>query len=93
LEISHNLIVKCFGCFHDTDSLYIVEEFLPGETMREFTARRTEPLNEQEVGPKVCEILTALTYLSSLQLSYGNLTQDNILHALVNIAPRRISAS
>jgi hypothetical protein len=33
LEICHNLIIKCFGFFNDTEYLYLVEEFLAGETM------------------------------------------------------------
>jgi hypothetical protein len=53
-------------------------------------SNRKEPLSEHEVGPKVCEILTALTYLNSLQFSYGNLTQNNIIHSLVMLYLLRI---
>lgn len=93
LEICHNLIVKCFGFFSDADSLYLVEEFLAGETMAEYMMQRTQPLNEQEIGSKVCEILTALTYLNSLQFSYGNLTQANVIHSLVGLLLCRTCAS
>jgi serine/threonine protein kinase len=90
------LIVKCFGYFYDAESIYVIEEFLAGQTLNEIMAEIHEALNEQEVGSKICEILTAVTYLKSINVCHGSINQSSIINT-INICklkrPRIISQS
>ncbi|KAH3681157.1 hypothetical protein WICPIJ_007852 [Wickerhamomyces pijperi] len=79
-RLNHENIVKLKGFYEDTDSYFLVMEFVPGGDLMDFVAAHGSV--GEEAGREITkQILTAIEYVHSMKISHRDLKPDNILIA------------
>ncbi|ODQ56656.1 hypothetical protein WICANDRAFT_98271, partial [Wickerhamomyces anomalus NRRL Y-366-8] len=79
-RLDHPGIVRLRGFYEDDDSYYLVMEFVPGGDLMDFVAAHGAV--GEEAAKEICkQILQAIQYVHSLEISHRDLKPDNILIA------------
>ncbi|CCH43442.1 Carbon catabolite-derepressing protein kinase [Wickerhamomyces ciferrii] len=79
-RLDHPGIVRLRGFYEDDDSYYLVMEFVPGGDLMDFVAAHGAV--GEEAGKEITkQILQAVKYVHSLEISHRDLKPDNILIA------------
>ena len=71
-------VVGIFDCFGRNNTIYIIMEFIEGETFASYAARKG-PLSWKEIWPRMKPIGTALGQLHRLNLIHRDISPDNIM--------------
>lgn len=79
-RLDHPGIVKLRGFFEDDDNYYLVMEFVPGGDLMDFVAAHGS-VGEEAAKEITKQILKAISYVHSQQISHRDLKPDNILIA------------
>jgi len=79
-RLDHPGIVRLRGFYEDDDSYYLVMEFVPGGDLMDFVAAHGAV--GEEAAKEICkQVLQAIKYVHSLEISHRDLKPDNILIA------------
>lgn len=79
-RLDHPGIVRLRGFYEDDDSYYLVMEFVPGGDLMDFVAAHGA-VGEDAAKEITKQILQAIKYVHSLEISHRDLKPDNILIA------------
>ena len=77
-KVNHYLFVKYFNSFEDDENYYIIMEECQGGSLKSYI-EENGPLSEAECRKYFVQILTAIEYLHTINLSIANITPDHIL--------------
>jgi serine/threonine protein kinase len=81
-KIHHPNIVECYRYFETKNQLYIVMEYVPGESLLTFLTQRLEsnqPLSENFIYKFFKQIVSALSYVHGLHLIHLNIKLENVI--------------
>lgn len=78
IRLDHSGIVRYFEKGIDAEGIYIVEEFIDGETLDTYF-QREGPLSDDEVRRIFGEIAEAVAYLHESGIVHADLKSDNVL--------------
>lgn len=76
-RMKHDNILKCLGCFYESDYRYLVFEKPQGETLLKGICRRTK-YTERNALSYAKQILSAISYYHSHGIVHGDIKPDNI---------------
>lgn len=71
-------VVGIYDCFGRNNTIYIIMEFIEGETFASYAARKG-PLGWKEMWPRMKPVGTALGQLHRLNLIHRDISPDNIM--------------
>jgi serine/threonine-protein kinase len=77
-ELDHPSIVKMFSSFEEHGNLYLVMEFVEGETIEQYI-RKHENITENEAIEILCEILPALSIVHKKGYVHRDIKPSNIM--------------
>ncbi len=77
-QLEHQSIVKMHASFEERGNLYLVMEYVEGETVEQYVRRRGK-LVESEVVRILCEILSALGYAHQKGFVHRDIKPGNIM--------------
>lgn len=83
-EIDHPNIIRLHEIYESKDSLYLVCEYIPGQTLNAFLCSSTEFLTHAEIRQIVKGILQALFYLEKNGIIHRDIKPDNIMITPLN---------
>ena len=78
IHLDHPGIVRYFEIGTDTQGIYLVEEFIDGETLDSFSAHHS-PLPISEVRRIFSELADAVSYLHEQGIVHADIKADNVL--------------
>jgi serine/threonine protein kinase len=84
-QLDNNQIPKFFACFEENDRLFLVQEYIQGQTyaalLRERQQQQGCNFSEAEVIELLTKLLPVLSYLHERQIVHRDIAPDNIIHA------------
>jgi serine/threonine-protein kinase len=81
-QINHPQIPKFYACFEERGKLYLVQEFIRGQTYAALLRARRQQgktFSEPEVIKLLQDLLPVLSYLHDLQILHRDISLDNIM--------------
>jgi serine/threonine protein kinase len=76
-QVSHPSIIRFIDCMEDDAYIYLVEEFIDGNDVFELVAE--ENLTEKEAKKIFKQLLEAVEYLHSKNISHGDIKIENVV--------------
>ena len=77
-QLEHQNIVKMYASFEERGNLYLVMEYVEGETIEQYV-RRKGAIVESEAIRLLCEILSAIAYLHQKGFIHRDIKPSNIM--------------
>jgi serine/threonine-protein kinase len=77
-QMEHPSIVKMYASFEENGNLYLVMEYIEGETIEQYVRQRG-PVEEAEAIRLMCEILSALGYAHQKAFVHRDIKPSNIM--------------
>jgi serine/threonine-protein kinase len=77
-QMEHQSIVKMYASFEEKGNLYLVMEYVEGETIEQYI-RRKGAFDEAEAVRLICETLSALGYVHQKEFVHRDIKPSNIM--------------
>jgi serine/threonine protein kinase len=76
-HVSHRNIVKWVDCREESNTFYLIIEFVPGKTMKDTYSKK--PATEAEAKQLAITVLQALSYLHGINIIHRDVKPQNVL--------------
>jgi TPR repeat protein/serine/threonine protein kinase len=78
-RFSHPYIIKGENFIKENNTSYVIMEYIDGESLEEWMARRPEPPSEAEIRPIFEKLFSAIDYVHSQNTMHRDITPRNIM--------------
>lgn len=78
-QLQHANIVRAFDLFEENNTVYLVLEYIEGQTLEEKVRSKGAPLQEYEILNLIGQIADALSYIHSMHFYHRDIKPSNIM--------------
>ena len=78
-SLDHPNIVKFYEAFKDDQYIYIVTEFIKGQTLSEYINKDWKPMKEAEAANAMQQLVSAVNYCHSHNIVHRDIKLENVL--------------
>lgn len=77
--LDHPNIVKFYDAFEDDKYLYIVTEFIKGETLAQWLTKRQQPMSEADAAHVLHQLASAVNHCHMNSVAHRDIKLDNVM--------------